>query len=95
MGSGYGIVKRRVWFDGQNVRGVQVPGFLGTQGGNEALHEIEGAAEQGLVLLGALAHADEQLVVFVDKRAEQGLIIRRQQRNEVAETRVVGLAEFF
>jgi hypothetical protein len=95
MASGYGIVNGRVGLDGYDVGSVEVFGFLGTEGADKVLHEIYRTAEQGLVLLRALAHADKQFIVLLHQRAQQGLVVVRQEGDQVSKAGILGLIELF
>ena len=53
------------------------------------MHEFQGAAEEEVILLGALLDPDEELVIFVDERADEGLVIAGEERDELGE--IVGL----
>jgi hypothetical protein len=55
------------------------------------LHELERAAEEQMVLLGALLDPDEELVIFVDQGADQRLVIAGEQRDELGE--IVGIGQ--
>src|SRR5687767_10007596 len=82
-----GVEHRRRRVERQNVRRVQVLRFV-VECADKTLHEVQRTAKQRLVLLRALAHAEEQFVIFLDQSRQQRLIGLRQQRNELREAGV-------
>src|SRR5262249_17491295 len=72
-----GVVKCGAGLDHQMgiVLSLQGGGLvLRREGGNETLHQVEGATEQEMILLGAFAHAQEQFIVFLDQSVDERAI---------------------
>src|SRR5262249_53958104 len=60
---------------------------------DEPLHQLDGAAEQEMILSRALLDAHEQFVVFIDERLHERPMLRREQRQQGRKTRVLRATE--